>query len=97
MAPEVWDLKTAKNSKFPKKCFEPVGIGGWPLISIWIKENGIFEVRTGQYMNGAHSHLQGLKRMINCWSPSERILFRESSERRRNISIILNKIVIKSC
>jgi hypothetical protein len=36
MAPKV---KTAKNSKLPKlpeNCFEPVGIGGWPPISIWI-------------------------------------------------------------
>jgi hypothetical protein len=36
MTPEV---KTAKNSKLPKlseNCFEPVGKGGWPLISIWI-------------------------------------------------------------
>jgi hypothetical protein len=36
MAPEV---KTAKNSKLPKlseNCFEPVGKGGWPPISIWI-------------------------------------------------------------
>jgi hypothetical protein len=36
MAPEV---KTAKNSKLPKmseSCFEPVGKGGWPPISIWI-------------------------------------------------------------
>jgi hypothetical protein len=32
-------LKTAKNSKLPKlpeNCFEPVGKGGWPLISTWI-------------------------------------------------------------
>jgi hypothetical protein len=28
--------KTGKNSKFLEKCFEPVGIGGWKLISIWI-------------------------------------------------------------
>jgi hypothetical protein len=28
--------KTAKNSKLPTNCFEPVGIGGWPLISTWI-------------------------------------------------------------
>jgi hypothetical protein len=28
--------KTAKNSKLPEDCFEPVGIGGWPLISTWI-------------------------------------------------------------
>jgi hypothetical protein len=37
MAPEV---KTAKNSKLPKlqeNCFEPVGKGGWPSISTWIK------------------------------------------------------------
>jgi hypothetical protein len=36
MAPEV---KTVKNSKLPKlseNCFEPVGKGGWPSISIWI-------------------------------------------------------------
>jgi hypothetical protein len=36
MAPEV---KTAKNRKLPKlseKCFELVGKGGWPPISIWI-------------------------------------------------------------
>jgi hypothetical protein len=33
------EVKTAKNSKLPKlpeKCFEPVGKGGWPLISTWI-------------------------------------------------------------
>jgi hypothetical protein len=32
-------VKTDKNSKLPKlpeNCFEPVGKGGWPLISIWI-------------------------------------------------------------
>jgi hypothetical protein len=37
MAPKV---KTAKNSKLPKlskNCFEPVGKGGWPWISTWIK------------------------------------------------------------
>jgi hypothetical protein len=36
MAPKV---KIAKNSKLPKlleNCFEPVGKGGCPLISIWI-------------------------------------------------------------
>jgi hypothetical protein len=36
MAPEV---KTAKNSKLPKlseNCFELVGKGRWPPISIWI-------------------------------------------------------------
>jgi hypothetical protein len=39
--PSKWPqkLKTAKNSKLPKlpeNCFEPVGKGGWPLISTWI-------------------------------------------------------------
>ena len=33
MAPEV---KTAKNSKLSENCFEPVGKGWWPPISIWI-------------------------------------------------------------
>ena len=28
--------KIAKNSKLLEDCFEPVGIGGWPLISTWI-------------------------------------------------------------
>jgi hypothetical protein len=39
--PSKWPrkLKPAKNSKLPKlpeSCFEPVGKGGWPLISTWI-------------------------------------------------------------
>ena len=39
--PSKWPrkLKLAKNSKLPKlpeNCFEPVGKGGWPLISTWI-------------------------------------------------------------
>jgi hypothetical protein len=32
--------KTAKNSKLPKlpeNCFEPIGKGGWPPISTWIR------------------------------------------------------------
>jgi hypothetical protein len=36
------EVKTAKNSKLPKlseNCFEPVGKGGWPPISTWIKFN----------------------------------------------------------
>jgi hypothetical protein len=44
MAPEV---KTAKNSKLPKlpeNCFEPVGKGGWPPISTWIKDSGSFPI-----------------------------------------------------
>jgi hypothetical protein len=47
MAPEV---KTAKNSKLPKlleNCFEPVGKGGWPLISIWISK--IISILKSQY------------------------------------------------
>jgi hypothetical protein len=41
--PSKWPrkLKTTKNSKLPKlpeNCFEPVGKGGWPPISTWIKE-----------------------------------------------------------
>jgi hypothetical protein len=48
------EVKTTKNSKLPKlseNCFEPVGKGGWPPISIWInppslERNGLhcFEV-----------------------------------------------------
>jgi hypothetical protein len=39
--------KNAKNSKLPKECFEPVEIGGWPLISTWINppslgRNGLY-------------------------------------------------------
>ena len=33
-------LKTTKNSKLqnlPENCFEPVGKGGWPPISTWIR------------------------------------------------------------
>ena len=47
MAPEV---KIAKNSKLPtmsKNCFEPVGKGGWPPISIWIND-------TYLVINGLH-------------------------------------------
>jgi hypothetical protein len=38
------EVKTAKNSKLPKlleNCFEPVGKGGWPPISIWINTSSI--------------------------------------------------------
>jgi hypothetical protein len=47
MAPEV---KTAKNSKLPKmseNCFEPVGKGGWPPISIWITNSHELHSETG--------------------------------------------------
>jgi hypothetical protein len=36
MAPEVKTAKNSKLSKLSENCFEPVGKGGWPLISIWI-------------------------------------------------------------
>jgi hypothetical protein len=42
MSPKV---KTAKNSKLPKlseKCFEPIGKGGWPPISIWMNHEHKF-------------------------------------------------------
>jgi hypothetical protein len=34
-------LKTAKNSKLPKNCFEPVGKGGWVEISNWINPTSL--------------------------------------------------------
>jgi hypothetical protein len=46
MAPEV---KTAKNSKLPKlseNCFELVGKGGWPPISIWIIHHHNYQLKT---------------------------------------------------
>jgi hypothetical protein len=36
MAPKVKTAKNSKLSKLPENYFEPVGKGGWPLISIWI-------------------------------------------------------------
>ena len=36
MAPEVKTAKNSKLSKLLENYFEPVGKGGWPLISIWI-------------------------------------------------------------
>jgi hypothetical protein len=55
MAPEV---KTAKNSKLPKlseNCFELVGKGGWPPISIWINApylgiNGLHWIEVPHHM-----------------------------------------------
>jgi hypothetical protein len=47
MAPKV---KTTKNSKLPKlseNCFEPVGKGGWPQISICINPTSLL-------INGIH-------------------------------------------
>jgi hypothetical protein len=44
--PSKWPrkLKPAKNSKLPKwpeKCFEPFGKGGWPPISTWINPTSL--------------------------------------------------------
>jgi hypothetical protein len=47
MAPEV---KTAKNSKLPKlpeNCFEPIGKGGWPPISTWIRASNFISWNQG--------------------------------------------------
>jgi hypothetical protein len=41
MALEFRNRKTAKNSKLPENCFEPVGVGGWPIISTWINHPSI--------------------------------------------------------
>jgi hypothetical protein len=51
-------LKTAKNSKIPKfleNCFEPVGKGGWPPISIWINYNILF----------GHSYMYSMKEITS--------------------------------
>jgi hypothetical protein len=40
--------KTAKNSKFPKDCLDPIGIGEWPPISTWINPPSLG-------INGIHS------------------------------------------
>jgi hypothetical protein len=36
MAPKVKIAKNSKLPKLPENCFEPIGQGGWPLISTWI-------------------------------------------------------------
>jgi hypothetical protein len=36
MALKVKIAKNSKLQKLPENCFEPVGEGGWPLISTWI-------------------------------------------------------------
>jgi hypothetical protein len=36
MAPEAKTTKNSKLPKLPENYFEPVGKGGWPLISTWI-------------------------------------------------------------
>jgi hypothetical protein len=54
-------------------------------------------LRKGQDWIGSHGCLQGLKNLSNYWSLSERIIFKECSERCRNLSIILKKIAIITC
>jgi hypothetical protein len=65
--------------------------------SITFQDKGLCEIEKGQEWSGAHGRLQGLKDLINYEIPSERILFKESSERCHNFSIILNKLVVISC
>jgi hypothetical protein len=53
--PSKWPrkLKPAKNSKLPKlpeNCFEPVGKGGWPPISTWIKAPRSCYARMDNYL-----------------------------------------------
>jgi hypothetical protein len=67
------------------------------LGSITFQDKGICEIRKGQDWSGAHGYLQGLKGLIIYMSPSERIIFKESSERCHNLSIILNKLAIIAC
>jgi hypothetical protein len=38
-----------------------------------------------------------LKSWSSCWGPIERVLFKESRERRCNISIVLDKLAIIPC
>jgi hypothetical protein len=50
------EVKTTKNSKLPKlseNYFEPVGKGGWPLISTWI----IIDLYWYKLPNLSHSFL----------------------------------------
>jgi hypothetical protein len=53
--------KTAKNSKLPENCFEPVGIGGWPLISTWIT---VLRVATATPTVGLRGTLRTVQREI---------------------------------
>jgi hypothetical protein len=74
--PSKWPrkLKPAKNSKLPKlpeNCFEPVGKGGWPPISTWIRSSS----RYGKAMQGKERHgkarqgkeMQGMERKGKAW------------------------------
>jgi hypothetical protein len=65
--PSKWSqkLKTAKNSKFPKlpqNNFEPVGKGGWPLISTWINTPslGINSLHCIEFLGEREKHLLNL-------------------------------------
>jgi hypothetical protein len=49
--------KTAKNSKLPEDCFEPVGIGGWPPISTWIIYIWFHKEHKSSFINDYHWHL----------------------------------------
>jgi hypothetical protein len=64
--------------------------------SITFQEKRLFEVGKGQDRSCAHSLFQSMEGLIRCRSLIERIIFKESSERCYNFSIILNKFVIIS-
>jgi hypothetical protein len=71
--PSKWPrkLKTAKNSKLPKlpeNCFEPVGKGGWPLISTWITKLGIKDFKQHivmKYRGDLHRYIQNEMDFLN--------------------------------
>jgi hypothetical protein len=46
MDPEVKIAKNSKLPKLPENCFEPVGKGGWPPISTWIRKSVKYILRT---------------------------------------------------
>jgi hypothetical protein len=61
---------------------------------ITFEEKGFGEIRKGQDQSSTHSYLQILKILIYYEIPSERIIFKESSERGHNLPIIMNKLAI---
>jgi hypothetical protein len=45
MAPEVKPAKNSKLPKLPENYFEPVGKGGWPPISTWIRRDAFKSIK----------------------------------------------------
>jgi hypothetical protein len=85
-------VKTAKNSKLPElseNCFELVGKGGWPPISIWINptslgSNGLHCVEVPHQMrkfllNLASGEPLGLVQELPCFDDSIKLDFLLSS------------------